>query len=257
MYDINNTAPTDEFRLAYAEARRHIGSFQRPGFEWLKSSPAPPFLDHMSFFLGNQAFYVHLEDLDSMLQLPGNIEGLLRIADGCNGHACRLVMKKRVECGWQPALPGWSLLDAVSGKPIDPPSLVTDEKIELTDWEVNDFAVQLVANYLSEEGKRVTSAVGHPDVYPQIWLEEGDSIEWVIVGVARHPSALPSPTVEIRDMARHLASKGFKKGYFASIVLANVDDPFDPAAAGNGNYLPLVRGVEAVARYSGLIPINL
>jgi hypothetical protein len=134
---------------------------------------------------------------------------------------------------------------------------VTQEKIELTDWEVNDFAVQLVAHHLSGEGKRVTSAVGHPDVYPQIWLEVGGSVEWMIVGAARHPSASPSLTVEICDVARHLASKGFKKGYFASVVLANVNDPFDPAAAANGNYLPLFRGVEAVARYSGPMPINL
>ncbi len=134
---------------------------------------------------------------------------------------------------------------------------MTEEKIELTDWEVNDFAVQLVAYHLSEEGRRVASAVGHLDVYPQIWLDGDGSVEWVIVGAARHPSPSPSLTVEIRDVARHLASKGFKKGYFASDVLANLDDPFDPAAAANGNYLPLVRGVEAFARYSGLEAINL
>lgn len=256
MYDIDNEAPTEEFRLAYAGARRHIGSLESDGIQWLKSSPQPPFLDHISFLLGNQAFFIRLEDLDSILQVPGNTDGLLRISEGCNGHACRLVMKKRIEGGWQPALPGWSLLDAISGKPVDPPSLVTDEEIELTDWEVADFAVQLVAHRLAEEGRCITSAVGHPDVYPHIWINANNTLEWVIVGAARHPATYPSLTADMKNVARHLASKGFKTGYFASVVLASIDDPFDPAAASNGNYRPLNRGVAAVARYSGLVAIN-
>jgi hypothetical protein len=249
--------PYEEFIHAYIEAIRHIDSFARQGFEWIDRSPRPPFLAHMSFLLGNQAFYVQLEDVDSMLEVPGNLEGLLRIADGCNGHACKLVLKKRIDGGWQPALPGWSLLHAVSRQPVDPPSLVTAEKIELTDWEVSVIAVNTVADRLSQEGKHVTSAVGHLGIYPNIWLDHDNNLEWVIVGAARHPAADPSPTADMINGAQYLANKGLTSGYFASVVLASINDPFDPAAASNGNYHPLYRGVATVARIQGLRAIEV
>jgi len=36
---------------------------------WLRAHPYPPFLEHLSFRLGNQLFFVRVEDVD------GNVEG--------------------------------------------------------------------------------------------------------------------------------------------------------------------------------------
>jgi hypothetical protein len=36
------------------------------------------------------------------------------------------------------------LVDAQTGRPINPVALVNDELIEMTDWELQDFAVQIV-----------------------------------------------------------------------------------------------------------------
>ena len=43
---------------------------------------------------------------------------------------------------WSPEVPGWGLLDAHTGRAVDPLTLISDETIEMSDWEVQDFAVR-------------------------------------------------------------------------------------------------------------------
>ena len=52
---------------------------------------------------------------------------------------------------WQPTEAGWGLVDPNSEKSIDPTSLVTDEKIEMTEWELHDFAVQIVRDHITQK----------------------------------------------------------------------------------------------------------
>ena len=41
-------------------------------------------------------------------------------------------------------------------------------------------------------------------------------------------------------------------GHFASVGVASADDPFDPNAIRNGNFVPLFRGYEMHISYEGL-----
>ena len=52
---------------------------------------------------------------------------------------------------------GWGLLHAATKERIDPLALVSDELIEMSDWEVHDFAISVVENKLEEEGKKACS----------------------------------------------------------------------------------------------------
>ena len=52
--------------------------------------------------------------------------------------------------------------------PIDPVALLTDERIEMTDWELHDFAVQIVRGELQNDGKELMSWTGNPAVDPAI-----------------------------------------------------------------------------------------
>ena len=45
-------------------------------------------------------------------------------------------------------------------------------------------------------------------------------------------------------------------GHFASVAFINLDDPVDPKAAENGNFLPLYRGYGANIRYEGLKQVS-
>jgi hypothetical protein len=60
---------------------------------------------------------------------------LLAIADGCKGYACIMPMRRTPE-GWAAALPGWGLVRANASVSIDPPALVTEEVVEMTNWGI-------------------------------------------------------------------------------------------------------------------------
>ena len=77
----------------------------------------------------------------------------LLAADLANGIPCVLTMRKTVD-GWVPVLEGWGLVDAKNRQPISPPSLTSTEQIEISDWELQGFAVQVVKAYLEKSVKR-------------------------------------------------------------------------------------------------------
>src|SRR4026209_2317410 len=80
---------------------------------------------------------------------------------------------------------GWGLTDVASGRTIDPPSLITDELIEMTDWELHDFAVQVVRERLAGLGRQVMTWQGNPDVDPAVWFVGDKGPEWVVVRATR------------------------------------------------------------------------
>lgn len=221
---------------------------------WLRANLEPPFLEHLSFRLGNQLFFIRVEDADGDTPAPGNLEGLLAIAEGCEGHACLMPMKRHGD-EWRPMLPGWGLQDAKTQQLINPPDLITADNIEMTDWELHDFAVQVVRQNLEDQGKKLMTWQSNPSVDPSIWFEGEQGPEWVIVREVRYPkseAALPENLVDIIDHCAKMSSTG----HFASVAFINLDDPIDPKASTNGNFLPLYRGHGANIRYEGLKPIS-
>jgi hypothetical protein len=251
MHDIHMADVTEEFARCWNAAGLHIQKMaQGPIQSWLRAHLNPPFLEHLSFRLGNQLFYLQLEDVDGRLQPPGNPEGLLAIADGCAGYACVMPMSK-VGSEWKPTEPGWGLLDARTRKPVNPAGLISDVKIVMTEWELQDMAVQVVRDQLVKEGRKLMSWNGDPRVNPSIWFVGDAGPHWVVVRAARYPKAEASPPSNYTEIKAHFKKLG-NSGYFASVAMASVDDPFDPQAVTNGNFMPLYRGHGMHVKYEGL-----
>lgn len=233
MYDIEMHRPSEEFGRCWSAAGRHIQrQVQGPFHSWLKVSLDPPFLEHLSFRLGNQLFFLRIEDAARSLDVPGNREGLRLIANGCKGHACLMPMR-RDSTSWEPVAPGWGLVDLRTGKPVDPISLVNDAQIEMTHWELQDFAVQIVRDHLKKQGKKLMSWQGNPAVDPSIWFVGDLGPEWVVVRAARYPSKIaerPANWHAIAERCSHLS----KIGHFASVAVANSDNAQHPLWRGHG-----------------------
>jgi hypothetical protein len=159
-------------------------------------------------------------------------------------------MKKKLIGGaWVPDNPGWGLLDARTKARINPIDLVTDEKIEMTDWELHDFAVQVVRDQLIKEGRKLMSTQGNPAVDPSIWFV-GDSKgpEWVVVRAVRYPSKdahRPPNWSSIAERCRQLSDVG----HFASVAFVSSDQPF---ATADERPIPLWRGYGVYVNYRGL-----
>ena len=177
---------------------------------WLRSYPYPPFLEHLSFRIGNQLFFIRVEDVDGKVEGPGSRRGLNAVANGTRGHACIMLMKKKFLGGqWVPEKNGWGLIDASTEEIVDPFTLVTDEKIEMSSWEVHDMAVQIVRDHLAEQGYELMSWQGNPEVDPAIWFV-GDSKgpEWVVVRATRYPqkqATRPQNWQSISDQCARMA----------------------------------------------------
>jgi hypothetical protein len=251
MYEIESQQMSPEFRKCWGEAGLHLHRQVQDGIQnWLRRHPYPPFLEHLSFRLGNQLFFVRVVDVDGRVEGPASLKGLLYAAEGCGGHACLLPMKRQpVGDGWVADRGGWGLIDARTHAPVEPLSLVTDEKFEMTLWEIHDLAVQVVRDQLTDEGRQLMSWQGNPNVDPAIWFV-GDSQgpEWVVVRTVTYPVSRAARPKNWADIAASCAKLG-RVGHFASVALANSSQPFDDNGA---PALPLWRGYGAEVVYHGL-----
>lgn len=70
MHNIHMAEFTEEFSHCWNAAGSHIQRMAGGDLmSWLKATLAPPFLEHLSFRLGNQLFFIQLEDEDGMSRL--------------------------------------------------------------------------------------------------------------------------------------------------------------------------------------------
>ena len=241
---------TDDFKQCWQSAGRHLQSQVEGGLTWMRASLDEPFMEHLSFRLDNQLFFVRVTDVDNELKVPGTDENLIKIAEGCKGHAC--IMPMRFSFGnWMPVEKGWGLLSAVDKKPVNPPDLVTDEKIEMTDWELHDFAVQVVRQNLMHEGEHVAGWVSNPELQPSIWISTEEFPQWVVVQAVRWPAEAKIPD-NIKEIEDAYASKE-AKGTFAYVTFANENQNVNEPLKEGEKPLPIYRGDKAYISYSGLL----
>lgn len=251
MIELETQEMTEEFFRCWRAAAFHLNSQIDGGIRsWLRLESSPPFLEHFSFRIGNQLFFVRVEDADGDVRGPGTLQGLETICLGAGGYGCALPMRRNLAGEWLADQPGWGLVEAWTRTLLDPFALVTDEKIEMTDWEVHYMAVQVVRDELTKAGYHLISWQSNPDVEPSIWVvgESGEP-EWIIVRGARFPAteaARPSNWQEIAESCARLGDTG----HFAWVSLASADQDIESADA---QPIPLWRGHAMNVEFSGLI----
>ena len=250
MYDIEMDEPSENFARCWLASGRHLAASAQDGsVSWLKATLTPPFLEHLSFRIGNQLFFIRVEDAGGNIPGPGNPDGFRIIANGCNGVPCRMPMRQSGS-EWKPEFPGWGLIHAETSQPLNPVTLVSDENIEMTDWEIHDFAVQVVRDHIVETlGRELMSSQGNPDVDPSIWFVGDDGPEWVVVRGVRYPeqeAARPENIAEIAANCAHLSTIG----HFASVAVANSENSSDES--GDVEPLPIWRGHQLFFEFEGL-----
>jgi len=250
MHNVEMQEMTEAFLPCWKAAGIHLSKQVDGGIQsWLRAHPYPPFLEHLSFRLGNQLSFVRIEDVDGKALGPGSIRGLAAAAKGANGHACILPMQKKFFGGWVADMPGWGLLSAETRKPIDPVSVVTDQKIEMTPWEVHDMAVQVVRDYLEKEGFELMSWQGNPEVDPSIWfVGKTKRPEWVVVRSAKFPASSANRPANWAAIANG-CTKLSATGHFASVAVVSVNQPFESSEEAP---VPLWRGHGMHVRFDGL-----
>lgn len=219
LHDIDMTRCTQEFHECWAAAARHLHFQGQGSLNWIRDHCKPPYGEHLSFRMGNQIFFVRIEDADHHIDVPGNHDGFLSLAERCNAQPFLMPMRKR-GMEWRPVTGGWGLLRPDSRNPVNPVESVTDELIEMSDWEVHDTAVQVIRNNLEKDGRELMSWCSDTDISPSIWFVGEDGPEYVVVKAARYPAADPALPENI-DVIREQCRETSTRGNFAAFVIAN------------------------------------
>lgn len=244
---------SDDFMQCWQSAGYHLQVKGGEQLVWMRAHPEPPFMEHLSFRLGNQLFFVRLEDADGIIQMPGTEADLAKIARECNGHAC--IMPMRFSFGsWLCAGKDWNLLSLEDRTPVNPPDLVTDEKIEMTDWELHDFAVQVARKQITESGDTVSAWNSNPELQPSLWLGGDAGLQWVVLQAVRYPQEAQIPE-NIHDIEKNYESRG-AKGNFAYVSFANEAQDLKTPLKEGEKPLPIYRGEKANVSFSGLLDID-
>ena len=145
-----NYEPDANFIECYSVAKKHFEVQSDGGLVWQKGWPVAPFLEHMSFSLGNQKFFIRLYDIDGELKGPPNEGGTIEAAEMFNGIACFIPMQKSRDV-WQVVENGWGLYSHADSSPINPTELISDEKILLNDAEFHAKAVSCYLEMLMDK----------------------------------------------------------------------------------------------------------
>lgn len=247
MYEIKQGELPKDFHLAWRAAGRHIQQTGQEGVQWLRANLNPPVAEHLSFRLGNQLFFVYV-DTDS-LPFTGKCRDLfLNVSREATATPCVLKME-RSRATFVPVYAGWGLRDAVTGLVVNPADMVSDELIPMSDWELHDFAIQIVRTHLEkEEKKKVFSSQSSRHIDPSIWFQDSRGPCWVVVRADRYPKQEAMRPGNLEDIKRSCARLS-GVGFFASVTVASADDPFDSTISAP---VPLYRGHGMIVRFEGL-----
>ncbi len=254
---------TEEFETCWKAAGRHlISRVDNLNLRLLRDELVPPFLEHMAFIIGNQLFMINILPDDPNIQLPTSRDSCIEIAERANAVPCFMRMKK-VKGQWVPVDSEWGLTSEIHHTPLDPVSLITEEKIEISDWELHDFATQIVRNEILEEGGVINSWCSDPNIYPSMFFIDKDGEKrFVIVTASRYPcdpgmDRAGNENISYERIGKIMrlikTSNAEASGFIAMMSVASADDAFDPDIE---PALPLWRGHGYYLNYGGLKSID-
>ena len=250
LFPIARKTMPEDFINAWCFSGKSLTAQGQSSLSWLRSHLHQPFDDHLSFRVGNQIFSVLIEVLGDQGTLPltdRERKNQVRYCSDNNLVPCVYKVKKS-DNDYENLYPDWNLLHTENERPINPAELISEELIKMSPWEIHDAGVQVVVNDLKKNGREVVSYQSVLNIDPSIWFKREGNDCYVIVKTVTYPESaaeLPRDLTEIVGSVKSL--KDNAEGYFASLSLANKDDPFD-----GKNPLPLYRGCGMYVSYKGL-----
>ncbi len=249
MYEVEQGEIPREFEIAWQCARRHIKNMGQDAVQGFFTPSSLSMAEHLSFRLGNQLFFVYV-DTDVLPFVGKRKEMFLGECHEAEATPCVLKMEQRTVT-FEPSHAGWGFVDPVTGSSINPTDLVSSELIEMSDWEVHEFAIQIVQSHLEKEGKNVFAVQSSRRIDPSIWFKDKNCTAWVIVRADRYPKKNAARPTNIEDIKLSCARVS-NVGFFASVTVASFEDSFDPQGKVAA---PLYRGNLLLSKFEGLEPL--
>ncbi len=253
-HEIDRAEPSPQFLQA-----RHVAGvtlqeqFNRLGgkvdsphdFRWVKTELTWPSFDHLTFAYGNRVFSV-LVDAVAAGRSGITRQAMDRFLEAtCENNLVACIFPVKTET-MRPSSIGWNLFDAVKLTPLDPEAFDMTGQILMSDWELRNFAIQIVRDSITRDGSsEILSFTDVLGVDPQVWFQDADGNRaWVIV---RHcPQIKGDEWQAYTGMVKENPQLRPYDGFFAAVSLAS-------SAAflydNDGNHIPLSE------RFTGKAPL--
>lgn len=232
-YQIDPQNPSQEFLRARDQAGVRLQEqFKRLGgrvepqhdYRWIKADLNWPSFDHITFAYRNQVFSI-LVDLVQDRQGTLTTKELKRCIDACTEHnlvPCIFPVDAR---SFRPLKDGWNLSNMESGVAVVPDDCVDDIKVEMSEWELHNFAIQIVRDHIEKNMKgRILSYCDVIGIDPQIWFDDQQGNRcWVIV---RHFALIEgTESAKFKGIEARNPQLVPYDGYFAAVSVAS-SEPF-------------------------------
>jgi len=266
-YHIDRPEPSELFLRArniaglqlQEQFSKNKGHIEGPrDYKWIKSELTSPAFDHLTFGYRNQVFSVLVDLCDSQRSHLSEQERdrFIRATSENDLVPCLFtIMLPELE----PAQPGWNLTHITTGKSIVPADITTDESIPMSEWELRNFAIQVVRNHLEQEkGGKILSFCDVLQIDPQIWFDDDTGSRcWVLVRHLRQPDeGSISNWIGLEDSNPQI--RGYD-GFFAGVsiassapVLHDQQGNLIPLSERFSAETPLYRGDQFFVKFDGL-----
>jgi hypothetical protein len=193
-------------------------------YRWIKADLTWPSFDHLTFAYRNQVFSI-LVDLVQDKRTSLTHQDVKRCVDACTENnlvPCVFPVDSR---SFRPLKDGWNLSNIESGDSVVPDDSVDDVKVEMSEWELRNFAIQIVRDDVEKNMKgRILSYCDVIGIDPQIWFDDQRGNRcWVIVrNFARIDGTESTKFKGIETSNPQLVPYN---GYFAAVSVAS-SEPF-------------------------------
>jgi len=226
QYIIDRSDPGQQYiedrfnAMQYIDKAALIHKYMR----WIKTEPSYPSFDDFTFAYKNQIFSVmvlRVDDKGRIIDPPPRLEALRRETGRNNLVPC--VFPLHYKTG-RPIFPGtWNLVNPFTGKRVAPDKMRSDSLVEVSDWEIRNWAVNIVWNYLDREGFEKCSYCDAPEINPQIWFKDRNHKEcWIQVLYSVEPNDVEKQNFSFYDWPPEVLSHD---GYVAHVGFAPVEAP--------------------------------
>lgn len=158
------------------------------GFAWLRKELTSPSFDDMNFSYKNKVFSLLVELKDNGANiLPESRKKIFQ--EVCSKNDLIPCIFPIDVKQLKPLGKNWNLYHLITNEPIDPIIIASDEKVPMSEWEYNNFAIFQVMQYLNKQGLKIHSFCDAPDITPQIWFQDKEGkTAWIIVKYAMYPT---------------------------------------------------------------------
>jgi hypothetical protein len=235
---------------------------------WFKSTiiKRPSFND-FCFMINNNIFAVLIEITESnsnryLLDMNSNKFFLEKCLENDLVPCLFQMLYNSENKSFAPISQRWTLIHAITKKPIVFDNFNLRSNIKITNWELYDWAVSVVIDYLRKDGMKILSFSDVEEISPSIWfVDKENKLNWVVVRYFLFPeetATLPN----IKSIQNNIISHKDEWAAFGFKYVLTAENPF------NGFFAPvgfakadglngvLFRGDPAHLSYKGLINIE-